>query len=293
MQLSAVPPALRSRLKLPDRLNITPPFPEATGRDCKPVSVADACGRSFQVDWAQSAAEIGAAQRLRFRVFAGELGARLQAADDCCDGHDVDGFDPYCDHLLVRATSGAQQGEVIATCRVLSPDGARRAGRMYTDTEFDLAPLRKTLPDALPHALEMGRVCVDPAWRNGLVVMGLWRELGRRMADLQLDTLIGCSSVSLGDGGDAAAGLWQLLRHTHLVAPTCQVQPRKPLALRTANDELPVQVPALIKAYLRCGGKLLGPPAVDAAFNTADFPMWMHLGDLPARYGKRIFGVGA
>ena len=248
---------------------------------------------SFRVDWAKSVAEIGDAQRLRFRVFSIEMGARLQLRGDAREARDIDAFDPFCDHLLVRATSGAQDGEVIATCRVLSPEGARRAGGLYTDTEFDLTALRRTLPDALAHALEMGRVCVDPLWRNGLVVMGLWRELGLRMAEQQLDTLIGCSSVSLVDGDDMAAALWQVLKRTHLVDPACQVQPRKPLTLPLVNDIAPPQVPALIKAYLRCGGKLLGPPAIDADFNTADFPMWMHLSNLPSRYGKRIFGRGA
>lgn len=243
---------------------------------------------SFRVDWALSNSEIREAQRLRFKVFAGEMGARL-AQRDPRDHRDADAFDAFCDHLIVRCTGGSQEGEVVATCRVLSPEGAGRVGSRYAETEFDLAPVR----DLLSRSLEMGRVCVDPTWRNGLLVMALWRELGKRMEAQHLDTLIGCSSVSLRDGGDAAEQLWHLLKRTHLVAPQWRVRPWVALTLQAQDAGQPVLVPALIKAYLRCGGKLLGPPAIDTAFNTADFPMLMHLGDLPSRYSKRIFGASA
>jgi len=110
------------------------------------------------------------------------------------------------------------------------------------------------------------------------------------MADQHLDVLIGCSSISLRDGDHTAKRLWHRLKHTHLVVLGRQVHPRIALPIAANDDGLPVAVPALIKGNLRCGGKLLGPPAIDTAFNTADFPMLMRLSDLPSRYGKRIFG---
>ncbi|MEO8135985.1 MAG: GNAT family N-acyltransferase [Betaproteobacteria bacterium] len=257
------------------------------GREPDTDANAGAHPRSFGIDWAKSPEDIAEAQRLRFKVFVGEMGARLQTPADSPVDHDIDVFDSFCDHLLVRAAGAAQHGEVVATCRVLSPDGARRAGSLYTEHEFDLA----SVSDLLPHSLELGRVCVDPAWRNGFVVMAIWRELGKQMADQHLDTLIGCSSITLRDGDDTAARLWHRLKRTHLVAHGRQVRPWIALAMAADDEDLPVAVPALLKGYLRCGSKLLGPPAIDTAFNTADFPMLMRLSDLPSRYGKRIFGA--
>jgi putative hemolysin len=248
-----------------------------------------AAGASFSVSWACSAAEVGEAQQLRYRVFAEEMGASLPAQPGVPPAHDADPFDAFCSHLVVRAQTTARHGEVIATCRVLSPEGARRAGSLYTDSEFDLRPLQ----DLLPRTMEMGRVCVDPAWRNGLVVMALWRELGEHMLQQGVHAMIGCSSVSMADGGALAVRLWHRLKHTHLVAAERQVSPRAALPLPGCAEEPPPAVPALIKGYLRCGGKLLGPPAVDAAFNTADFPMMLQLHDMPARYSRRIFGAPA
>jgi len=46
--------------------------------------------------------------------------------------------------------------------------------------------------------------------------------------------------------------------------------------------------PALIKAYLRLGTRILGAPAWDPDFNTADLPMMMKLDDLAPRYRKHF-----
>jgi putative hemolysin len=56
------------------------------------------------------------------------------------------------------------------------------------------------------------------------------------------------------------------------------------------DGELRIEPPALIKGYLRLGAKVLGPPAWDPDFNTADLPMLMRIEDLPARYRKHFLG---
>jgi putative hemolysin len=68
------------------------------------------------------------------------------------------------------------------------------------------------------------------------------------------------------------------------------VTPRLPLPLEQLDAGLPVDPPALIKGYLRLGAKVLGPPAWDPDFNTADLPMMMRIQELPARYRKHFFG---
>ena len=57
------------------------------------------------VSWARHHDEVRQAQRLRYNVFADEMGARLPTS---IAGHDIDLFDDYCEHLLVRdVSSGA------------------------------------------------------------------------------------------------------------------------------------------------------------------------------------------
>lgn len=247
-------------------------------------AVATARG-GLAVSWARSSDDVRQAQRLRFNVFAGEMGARL---DTTSPGHDVDIFDDYCEHLLVRDVA---TGAVVGTYRVLTPTQAARVGSTYSDTEFDLVRLRAVRDQMV----ELGRSCVHRDYRNGGVIMTLWGALGEFMVRNNYETVIGCASIPmLHNGivsGDVAASIWEKLRHTHLAPVEFQVRPRLPLPLGQANGCLDVEIPALIKGYLRTGAKVLGPPAWDPEFNTADLPMIMHFKGLPDRYRKHFLGA--
>ena len=251
-------------------------------RDDAPLRAPPA-SPGFEVQWARDADEVRKAQRLRHRVFSGEMGAQLSPLAGSPADHDVDHFDAFCEHLLVRASG---TGEVIGTYRVLTPDAARRAGGLYSETEFDLARVRPLLGTAV----ELGRSCVHPNWRAGGVVMALWGALGEFMLANGLDTMIGCASIGMRDGGHGAASLWARLRETHLAAPEWRVTPRLALPVDDLRQDLEVDTPALIKGYLRCGAKVLGPPAWDPDFRTADLPLLMRFDKLPARYRKHFLG---
>lgn len=243
---------------------------------------------SFEVVWARDDDDVRQAQQLRYLVFAEEMGARLVVPPGSPARHDIDLFDAYCEHLLVRAVGlDADPGPVIGTYRVLTPAAARRVGGLYSETEFDLTRLRPLRA----RMVELGRSCVHPAWRSGGAILALWGALAEFMLRNDLDTMIGCASVSMRDGGHVAASLWEQLRHTHLAPIEWQVRPRLPLPVDELQNDLNVEAPALIKGYLRCGAKVLGPPAWDPDFNTADLPMLMRIADLPPRYRKHFLGA--
>jgi putative hemolysin len=260
--------------------------PASTTRErARPRAETPAAEQIFRVTWARETSEIRAAQRLRYSVFADEMGAKLPHVVGAAAGHDIDRFDDFCEHLLVRtAPTATHPGEVVGTYRVLTPEAARRAGGLYSDAEFDLANVRPLLG----RAVELGRSCVHPAWRSGGVVIALWAALGEFMLAHDLDTMVGCASVSLRDGGHHAASLWSLLRATHLAPAEWRATPSLALPLERVRSDLEVEVPALINGYLRCGAVVLGPPAWDPVFRTADLPLMMRFADLPARYRKHF-----
>ena len=221
-------------------------------------------------------------------MFAVEMGARLSVPVGSPAGHDIDLFDPYCEHLLVRLDTGTNEpGQVIGTYRVLTPESAKRIGGLYSETEFDLTRLRPLRGKMV----ELGRSCVHPDHRHGGAIMALWGALAEFMVRNDLDTMIGCASISMRDGGHVAASLWEQLRQTHLAPIDLQVRPRLPLPVEELDRHLNVEPPALIKGYLRVGAKVLGAPAWDPDFNTADLPMLMRIADLPARYRKHFLGA--
>lgn len=233
--------------------------------------------QGWEVSWARHQDEVRAAQRLRFQVFQTEMGARLNTP---VPGHDIDLFDDYCEHLLVRH-SGTR--EVIGTYRVLTPQQAKRVGSFYSDTEFDLTRLRGLREDMV----ELGRSCVHADHRQGGVILALWGALAGFMQRNRLSHMIGCASIPLyhgGEPGHAAASIWRQVSARHMAPIEYHVRPRLPLPVERLNGTLAVEPPALIRGYLRLGAKVLGPPAWDPDFNAADLPMMMRMADMPARY---------
>jgi putative hemolysin len=213
------------------------------------------------------------------------MGASLVPLAGTPPGLDVDAFDAHCEHLLVRTceTSHAPS-KVVGTYRVLTPDAALRTGGLYTDAEFDLCAL-----DGLrPRMAELGRSCTDPAWRSGAVILMLWSTLAEFMARNRLDLMVGCASVPMSDGGHAAASLWAQLQRSHLAPAADRVLPRLPLPVDQLRSDLKVEGPPLIKGYLKCGAKVLGPPAWDPQFGCADLPMMLRLADLPDGHRRRF-----
>lgn len=233
--------------------------------------------------WARDEHDVRRAQALRHRVFVGEMGARVAPPRGTPPGLDADRFDPFCEHLLVVAGDG-EPAEVVGTYRVLTPDAARRAGGYYSETEFDLTRLQALRP----RLVELGRSCVHPDWRDGTTMLMLWTALGEFMDRHRLTTMIGCASVGMRDGGHGAADLWTRLAATHLAPVEYRVQPRRPLRVDALATGRSVEPPPLVKGYLRCGARLLGAPAWDPDFGTADLPLMLRLADLPARYRRHF-----
>lgn len=270
-------PIALPRRALPQVIERSPALSGASLRQIEKSGIA--------VYWAKHLDEVRQAQRLRHDVFVGEMGARLSTT---VAGHDVDLFDDYCEHLLVRDLATQQ---VVGTYRVLTPAQAQRIGSTYSDLEFDLTRLRMLRE----RMVELGRSCVHAEHRHGGVIMALWGALAEFMVRNQLDTMIGCASIPMFHNGvvsgDAAASIWRQLKKSHLAPIEFHVRPRLPLPVEELDATMDVEPPALIKGYLRLGAKVLGPPAWDPDFNTADLPMLMRIADLPTRYRKHFLGA--
>jgi putative hemolysin len=237
----------------------------------------------YTISFAAHQDEIAEAQRLRYKVFAEEMGAKLASApaDPLAPGYDVDEFDLHCEHLLVRSVS---DGKVVGAYRLLPPESARRVGRLYSESEFDLTRLDHLRRDVV----EAGRSCVHWDHRNGAVIMLLWAGIARYMKRYGYGYLIGCASISLRDGGHGAANLYASLEAADFVVPEYRVFPRLPLPHeRLRNGEAAV-VPPLIKGYLRAGAKVGGAPAWDPDFNTADLFMFLPMQALDPRYARHF-----
>lgn len=228
--------------------------------------------------FARNASEIAEAQRLRYQVFTSELGAYIPGRD----GHDRDGFDAFCDHLLIRDTNS---DEVVGTYRILSPSMAQEAGGYYSANEFDLS----RLSHLFNNTVEVGRACVHPDYRHGATITLLWAGLAKYMQINRYETMIGCGSIDMADGGHMAASLYNRLQNDHLAPVEYRVFPHCPLPLQALRNDMQVSCPPLIKGYLRLGAYICGEPAWDTNFNTADMLVMLPLSRLSQRYAAHFF----
>ena len=227
---------------------------------------------------ARTQSELEAAQRIRFKVFAEEMGANLPSADL---GLDIDRFDKFCDHLLVRDHSNEK---VVGTYRILPPEQAIKAGGYYSETEFDLSRLAH-LRDRM---VEVGRSCVHEDYRDGATITQLWSGLAEYVSKNNHEYLIGCASISMGDGGHYAASVYNKIHRLHAAPAEYRVFPHCRLPLESLNQNLDVIIPPLIKGYLRLGAYIAGEPAWDPDFNCADVFILMPVSRMNARYAKHF-----
>ncbi|MFJ9742067.1 GNAT family N-acetyltransferase [Streptomyces sp. NPDC101166] len=245
-----------------------PPRPEAPAR--------------YTVALARDEADVRAAQRLRHEVFAGEMGALLSSPRP---GLDVDPFDAVCDHLLVRDTD---TGQVVGTYRLLPPERAAVAGRLYSEGEFDLT----RLDGIRPALVEVGRSCVHPDHRDGAVIGLIWAGIARYMVDRGHEWLAGCCSVPLADGGALAAGVWDRVRERHLAPSEFRVRPLLPWTPPVGvTPPARTELPALLRGYLRLGARVCGEPAHDPDFGVADLYVLLSMRRVDPRYLRHFLSL--
>ncbi len=232
----------------------------------------------FHVALAEGAGDVREAQRLRWQVFAGEMGARLDTPEP---GYDIDLYDRWCEHLLVR---DGDTGETVGTYRILAPEAARRVGSFYADREFDLTRLQHLRR----RMVEVGRACVHPDHRKGGVISLLWAGLADYMLHSGHDYLIGCASIGMGDGGHNAAGVWHAVKDRYMAPVEYWAFPRHPLPLEAPEGAAAPLVPPLLKGYLRLGAWICSAPAWDPDFNTADLLVLLSLKNLDEAYVRHF-----
>ncbi|MFI7402503.1 GNAT family N-acetyltransferase [Streptomyces sp. NPDC049541] len=236
----------------------------------------------YTVSLARDEADVRAAQRLRYEVFAGEMGALLATPQP---GHDIDAFDAYCDHLLVREET---TGQVVGTYRLLPPERAAVAGRLYSEGEFDLT----ALDGIRPGLVEVGRSCVHPDHRDGAVISLIWAGIARYMVDRGHEWLAGCCSVPLADGGALASATWEKARGKYLAPEEYRVRPLLPWVPDTATPAAAsAELPALLRGYLRLGAWVCGQPAHDPDFGVADLYVLLSMRRVNSRYLRHFLSL--
>lgn len=222
---------------------------------------------------AASAEEVAAAQALRYRVFYEEMSAH-PTQEMARLGRDFDDYDAVADHLLViDQQRGSGPDAVVGTYRLIRREPAMRRGGFYSATEYDVGVLA-----ARPgEVLELGRSCVDADYRTRQVIELLWRGIAAYIFRNGIDVMFGCASLH-GTEIERLKLPLSYLYHRHLAPPG--LRPRAVAGRYVDMNLLPpdavdtrgalLQLPPLIKGYLRLGGFVGDGAVIDEQFNTTD-----------------------
>ena len=207
--------------------------------------------RRLQAERLVGAQALQEAQALRFNVFSGEFNAKLKGAEL---GLDMDDYDVHCSHIGVRDLNS---GRLVATTRLLDH-------------------------------LDIGRTCVDPAYRNGGTIAVLWGELAEVLNQGGYSYLMGCASIPMHDGGIQAHAIMQRLRERYLCNEHLRAEPKKPLPALDLPSNVIAEMPPLLKAYMRLGAKICGEPCWDEDFQVADVFILLKRDELCPRYARHF-----
>lgn len=246
---------------------------ELLGAPSSSAEIVKVVAGNFEVRLAQNAAEIDAAQALRYRVFYEEMMAR-PTPEIASQRRDFDKFDTVCDHLLVldRRRGEGPEG-IVGTYRLIRRAAAAKVGGFYSAAEYDIGPMIHYPGEVL----ELGRSCIEKDARNTATMQMLWRGIALYAFHYNIQVMFGCASLPGTDTAQHALPLSYLHDH-HLAPPEIRVRalaeryvemnvlkqgnydPRKAIA----------RVPPLIKGYLRLGGSVGDGAVIDPEFNTTD-----------------------
>ncbi|MFO0994828.1 MAG: GNAT family N-acyltransferase [Hyphomicrobiales bacterium] len=245
---------------------------------------------------ADGAADIDAAQHLRYRVFYEELSARPDAVARNTR-RDSDAFDAICDHLLVVSPARpdipdpvqVSDGTLVGTYRLLRQSVAEANRGFYTQDEFDIAPLIAAKPEL--QFLELGRSCVLKPYRTRPVVELLWQGIWNYVRFHGLDVMLGCASL---EGTDPQAHALTLSYLAHFCAAPSEWRVKAQASRYVEMKLLPRDevdqkaalrlLPPLIKGYLRLGCYIGEGAVIDPQFNTVDVLIVLPVSAINARY---------
>ena len=238
---------------------------------------------------AKNDAEIIEAQKLRYKVFYEEYGAK-PSIEMHQQKRDFDEFDNITDHLIVLSMhKDTGEEKIVGTYRLLRQDVAQKTGHYYSESEFKLNNLIKS--DNI--LLELGRSCVFAEYRTKPILNLLWQGIADYISIHNIDLLFGCASFH-GTNVDDIADQLSYLHHFHSTPDDI-----KPVALDEirvdmdiiAKDKLDerrifASLPPLIKGYLRLGATIGQGAVIDEQFNTIDVCIVVQTKLMTDRYRK-------
>lgn len=213
--------------------------------------------------------------QLRAEIFTEEYNLSLQ--DPTLD---VDSYDFNCDHLIIIHK---ESQKIIGTYRLLCSTFNHP---FYSESEFSIDSFLST-PSI---KLELGRACIHKNFRKGSILSLLWRGVTTYAEKCGATLLFGCSSVKIKNFNEAKTLYLELLLKNQ-ISHDFNIHPLEKYQIPHFEKILPseqlIEMPPLLKSYLKAGAEIIAPPAYDSAFHCIDLLTTLDLEKINKHYERR------
>lgn len=232
----------------------------------------------YLIKTVESSWELEEALRLRYRVFHHEWLGKSGP-----ESIDVDAYDFQADHLIII---NRKTGRIVGTYRLISSSYSKA---FYSSQEFNLTSLLSR-PGV---KLELGRACIEPAFRNGLTLVLLWKGIHAYISEINASYCFGCSSIQTTDPLKIIGLVRYFQKAGYLTSRYAfPVQPAYRIPFFQVSEpvipETPSDVPALLDRYLRAGARVSAEPALDCVFRCVDFMTVLETAQLQSNLHRRL-----
>jgi L-ornithine Nalpha-acyltransferase len=222
----------------------------------------------YEARLANSPQEILQAQKLRYQVMYAEKGGRPDL-HKIKNKADIDQWDDCAHHIIVVDTREVPS-KVVGTLRLVSNLSLAENQQFYTEQAFNLSALR----DHYTSMLELGRFCIDPDGRNGVILMLIWKFAMQFIVTNRIEVMFGCASfpgTDINQHRDVLSYLYKnnLAPEALLPIPVTDHVKIGSLVDQTVDfDEATKGIPTLLRGYLKLGARTSDTAIIDPVFNT-------------------------
>jgi len=181
-----------------------------------------------------------------------------------------DEYDDVCDHLIAK---DLKTNTIVGTYRLVRNCHLESLNydSFMTETEFDISKIKNN------QLLEISRAVVKEEYRNGIIIMLLWKGLIRYACSHNVKYMFGTASFYGVNPHDYAQALSYIyynhlsekeVRAKALESSRCDINlvPSEELDMQVVKK----QMPPLVKGYLKIGATFGEDCYLDVPFNSLD-----------------------
>ena len=237
---------------------------------------------NFEVRLTRNQEELDEVFKLRYK----DLLLYYNSSNTNENGQFKDEYDDYCDHLIVIDLTN---NEIVGTYRLVKKEHIKIHGKFVTEYEYDISKIKQY------EVLELGRAVVKEEYRNGSVIMLLWRGLTKYALANNIKYMFGTGSFQGINPEDYKHAL-SYIYYNHLSDEKVRVKtahgPNSKLNLLKEEEIDPIlakkQIPPLIKGYIKIGATFGEDAFLDVPFNSLDVFVLLDIDTVDYKYIQRF-----